>query len=356
MQVCLFLRAREAVAVAFALAMVVPGGAAAATPLRFRVDWTVTPGQLAPLIPEVPEYAPHLYRHYGKSYVVQPLKLAGGGATLTALAVGDTDVSTLNPQALVLGITNAKLDLRVIGQQISTEVPGYAQSYFWVRAARIKTIDDLKGKVVGVNALGSAPDAAAEMVLAWHHLKAPQDYQIVEVPFPSQLAALTSGEIDTAILIPPFNLAAQADPTLKPIFSIGDAFGPIETSMWVAKADFVRQNRAALVDFLEDNIRMRRWMFAPKTRADAIRALSDVTNIPVARYASWVYSHKDYYYDPHAMVDVKRLQKNVDDLKRAGLIPAAIDVASYVDMSLAKEAAARVARRDGYAPESGTNP
>ena len=82
----------------------------------------------------------------------------------------------------------------------------------------------------------------------------------------------------------------------------------------------------------------------PKTRPDAIRLLSDVSKVPVERYADWVYSDKDYYYDPKAMVDVRRLQKNVDDMKRAGIVPAAIDVAPYVDQSLAEEAAARIAR------------
>jgi len=87
---------------------------------------------------------------------------------------------------------------------------------------------------------------------------------------------------------------------------------------------------------------MRRWMLDPKTRPDAIRLLSDVSKVPVERYADWVYSDKDYYYDPKAMVDVGRLQKNIDDMKRAGIVPAAIDVAPYVDQSLAEDAAALV--------------
>ena len=50
--------------------------------------------------------------------------------------------------------------------------------------------------------------------------------------------------------------------------------------MFITHAPFVTKNRAALVDFLEDNIRMRRWMFDPKTRMDAITQLSDTTKIP----------------------------------------------------------------------------
>lgn len=313
-----------------------------ADPVTIRADWNVIPGQFAPLIPTVPDYAPGIYRHYGKSYVVEPVKLKGGGATLTALAVGETDLSTLSPQALVLGTVNAKLNLRVIGEQISTEVSGYLQTYFWVEKDKVKTIDDLKGKVIGVSALGSNVDSAAQMVMRAHGYIAPRDYQIIEISFPSQFPALEAGKIDAAVLVPPFNLRAEKDPSVKPIFSIGDAFGPVETLMWIAKADFVAKNRAALVDFLEDNIRMRRWMFDPKTRMDAVKQLANTSKIPIEQFADWVYTKNDYYYDPNAMVDVARLQKNVDDMKVAGIVPEAIKVAPLVDLSLAKEAAARV--------------
>src|SRR5882672_4080280 len=102
---------RVAVAMGAALMAFLAVGAAGADPLKIRADWNITPGQFAPLIPSVPQYAPDVYRHYGKSYIVEPLKMQGGGATLTALAVGETDLSTLSPQALVLGVTNAKLEL-----------------------------------------------------------------------------------------------------------------------------------------------------------------------------------------------------------------------------------------------------
>jgi len=328
-----------------AAAMLMAGFAAAAAladPVKIRADWSIIPGQFAPLIPTLPQYAPEVYRHYGKSYVVEPLKTQGGGASLTALAVGEIDLATLSPQALVLGVINAKLDLRVIGQQISTEVPGYLHTYFWVHANEIKTIDDLKGKVIGVSVRGSNVFSAAEMVLARHGFTEPRDYQIVEVSFPAQFPSLEARKIDAAVLVPPFHLRAEGNPEYKPIFGVGDAFGPVETLMWMAKADFVAGNRAALVDFLEDNMRMRRWMSDPKTRMDAVKQLSDTTKIPVEALAAWVYTKGDYYYDPHAMVDSERLQKNVDDMKTAGIVPTAIDVAPHVDMSLAREAAARL--------------
>ena len=137
---------------------------------------------------------------------------------------------------------------------------------------------------------------------------------------------------------------AAADPALKPMFSVGDAFGPVETLMWVAKTDFIKTHREALVDFLADNIRMRRWMLDPKTRMDAVRQLADVSKIPMDRLEGWAYTNKDYFYPPNAGIDVQRLQKNVNDMAQVGVIPKAIDVTPYVDMSLVKDAEAKVAK------------
>jgi sulfonate transport system substrate-binding protein len=314
---------------------------ARAEPVKIRVDWSTIPGQFAPLIPTVPKYGPTVYRHYGQSYVVEPIKLQGGGATLTALAADQIDVATLSPQALVLGVVEAKLDMRVIGLQISTEVPGYLLTHFWVRGSEIKKVGDLKGKVVAVNARGANIDSATHIVLRKFGLEEPRDYQIVEIRFPAMIAALESKRVDAAPMVPPFDRMAARNPEFKQLFSVGDAFGPVETLMFMAKAEYVAKYRAALVDFLEDNIRMRRWMFDPKTRIDAVRQLSDTTKIPVADYVDWVYTTGDYYYHPQALVDVQRLQHNVNVLKEASVIPNAIDIGPYVDLSLVKEAAER---------------
>lgn len=337
------MRARNLVAAALGgLVLGLSAQIAAADPVKLRVDWSVLPAQFAPLIPSVPQYGPDVYRNYGKTYVVEPVKLTGGGATLTALATGGTDISTFSPQTLVDAAVNARLDVRAIGEQISTEVPGYAQTYYWVDKEQVKTFDDLKGKVFAVNALGSNVDAAARMVMARHGFTPPRDFSEVEVAFPAQLAALKAGKINVAVLVPPFDQPAATDPALKPIFSVGDAFGPVETLMFVAKADFIAKNRAAIVDFLADNIRMRRWMLDPKTRMDAVRQLADVSKIPIDRLSGWSYTNKDYYYPPDAMIDVARLQHNVDDMAKVGVVPKAIDVKPYVDLSMAQDAAAQV--------------
>jgi len=308
-----------------------------AEPLKLRIHWATIPGHWAPMNAKI---GAEVQPHYGKSYVVEPSFIAGSGPALQALAAGELDLAGLSPQVIAAGVNEAKLDLRSIGQQLSTDVPGFAGSGFWVRKAEITKIEDLKGKTIGVNARGSTIDAAARTMLAKHGMEDGKDYQIVEIRFPAQLPALQSKKIDLAILLRPFDDMASKDSGLKELFSMGDAIGPTETVTWVGKADFIAKNRAALVDFLEDNIRLRRWA-AGAGHDKAVKALAELVKKTPEEMA-YAFTKGDNYYDPDAKVNAARMQKNIDDLVRIKLVNAPIDTKKVVDNSLAEEAAKRV--------------
>jgi NitT/TauT family transport system substrate-binding protein len=329
--------------VAFAAAAAVSSAfAAAAEPLKIRADWVASPEKSAAILPVVARLDPAVLRHYGKSYTIEPSQMAGGGVILTAMAGGETDLSGYTPQMLVLATVQAKMDVRIIGQQLSDGVSGYARTFWWVRAAEVRSIADLKGKTIAINARGANPDAALRMTMNRNGMADGKDYQIVELRFPAMLPALIEKRVDAAVLIPPFYLPAEKNSALKPLFAVDDVFGPNETISLAVRADYLEKNRAALVDVLEDTMRVRRWITDPKTRPDALKIVAEATKQPVAALDAWVYTAKDYYVDPHAMVNVERLQQNVNDMHRLGIAPATIDVKPHVDMSLAREAAGRL--------------
>lgn len=314
----------------------------AAQPLTIKMSWTVLPANLMPLMPMVPK---DVYRHWGKSYALAPEHMRGSGAALTALAANEIHLSTSSPQSLVNAVTRAKIDLVAIGQELTTDLPGWASSgTFWVRAGEINRVEDLKGKTVGINSHGSSIDGVIRAMLNKHGLNAETDCHVIEIPLPTQLAALQSKRIDMAFILLPFNYRAEKDPGLKLLFTMGEVVGPSETVIYTAKREFLEKNRAVVVDFLEDVLRFRRWLYDPKTRMHGIEILSQFTKIPVAEYEDWTFTHKDNYRDPNALIDVSRLQKNVDDLKAFGVEPETIDVKPHVDLSYAKEAAARLAK------------
>ena len=77
-----------------------------------------------------------------------------------------------------------------------------------------------------------------------------------------------------------------------------------------------RGTSLSLVDFLEDNIRMRRWIFDPATRMDAIKQVSDIAKIPVQQYSDWIYLGSADKVDPR----VESLGKTFEAVTRTAVV------------------------------------
>ncbi|MFT5489469.1 MAG: sulfonate transport system substrate-binding protein [Paracoccaceae bacterium] len=323
---------------AAAVAAVTVSLTAGAEPVKIRIQWSVAPAHITPLIPLAPK---GIYKNYGKSYVVEPVRMRGSGPALQGIAAGEIDLGGMSIQALVRGVKRAKLDLKVIGQVMSGGVDGYGSSEFYARDGEITKLEDLKGKIIAVNALGSSIDAAVQAQFGRLGWKVGRDYQVVEVRFSAMLPALQSKRVDLAPLLTPFNLIAKKKGGVKYMFNMRDALGATETLQWIGRADWVKKNRAALVDFMADHIRFRTWLYDPKSREEVLATLSKVTKRPAKNYASWAFTKTDNYREPNALVNVARMQKNVDDLVRLGVLKESIAVKNYIDLSIAQEAAAR---------------
>ncbi len=306
------------------------GGRASAEPLKLRIQWPSAPGNTTVFMPHAPK---GLLKHYGKSYIVEPIFMRGSTPAMQALAAGGLEIATFTPSALAIAVTQAKLDVHAFAQMLTTGYPGYAAPGFWVHKDEIKSAADVKGKIVAVNAHGSAIDAGQKLYFKRHGLIVGRDYQTVEVRIPAMLAALQSHRVAVAFLLRPFDLRAAKDPNLTRLFKMSDALGSDETGMWVGKADWIAAHRAALVDLVEDNIRLRRWLADPKSRPEAMAMVAKVMKQPVKNISGWAFTKRDTsHQDPDAKIDVKRLQRNVDDLIEAGLLTEKVDAAKYVEL------------------------
>jgi NitT/TauT family transport system substrate-binding protein len=326
-------------AIASACALVLLGPvqpAAAADPVKIKVSWATTPAHLTPLL----FHDKKKLAHNGKSYEVETLFLRGSGEVVTALAADEINVGSVNYQTLNNLVNKAQLDIRVIADVFQGR-KGRNSGEFFVDPKRIKTIADLKGKRVAVNARGSGVDAAARARLGQEGLKDGTDYTIVEVRFSAMLAALEAGRIDMAFLNQPFSGEAEKK-GYKKMFDLVEVMGEQQTVMWVAKDAWLKANKAAVIDFLEDAIRQRQWFENPANRKEAIAILAAVTRQKPSEYEEWVFTDKDYYHDLWLRPDVKLLQKNVNDLVPAGLAEKSIDVGPHVDLSYLEAAIARV--------------
>jgi NitT/TauT family transport system substrate-binding protein len=308
--------------------------------LKIRIGWVVVPASLGPLVLEKKE----LLTHFGRSYVAEATRFEGTPPVITALAAGELDIGPLAFSSFGLAIQNARMDdLRVICDEIQDGVPGHGTNEFMVRNdGPIKTVADLKGKVLATNAMGSAVDIAMRAMLRRSGLEANRDYTVVEAPFPAMRAMLAEKKADLISAVPPFSLDADLRAIAHTLFTQHDAFGVTQLTMWTARESFIQKNRAALVDFLEDTVRAIRWYIDPKNHDEAVAIVARLNKAPPARM-DWAFTSRDQYRDPNGTPNLGALQNNLKQQKEVGFLKDDLDVKKYSDLSMVEEAAKRLA-------------
>jgi NitT/TauT family transport system substrate-binding protein len=262
---------------------------------------------------------------------------------ITALASGELDVGPLAFSSFALAIQNAHMDdLRVISDEIQDGVPNHGTNEFMVlKDGPIKSVTDLKGKVLATNALGSAVDIAMRAMLRRSKLEANKDYTIVEAPFPAMRAMLTEKKVVLISAVPPFSLDPDLRAVSNTLFTQKDAFGITQLTMWTARTGFIEANRPALVDFLQDVVGAIRWYTDPKNHEEAVAIVARLNKAPPGRM-EWAFGPKDQYRDPNGMPNLAALQNNLKQQKDVGLLNDTIDVKKYSDVSMVEEAAKRL--------------
>ena len=85
------------IAVLLAAAIATFAGAAAAEPVKLRIQHTgAVPGMFGNLLEGITDH----YRHYGKSYVIESIVIRGSGAAMTALAAREVEIAAISYEGL----------------------------------------------------------------------------------------------------------------------------------------------------------------------------------------------------------------------------------------------------------------
>lgn len=310
-----------------------------AEPVKIRMAWVAPISGLASILLEKKDLA----RHLGKSYVLEPVRFAGTPPMITAIANNELEIAELTFPTLAIAVLNAGLDdLRVISDEFQDGVPGYyTNEYFVLKESPIQKVGDLKGKVVASNAAGSAVDIAMRAMLKKNELEDKRDYTVLEVPFPAMRAMLAEKKVDLISGVIPFSLDPEMKKIARPLFTGKDALGPTQFAMLVVRKSFIDKNRAALIDAMEDFLRITRWYQDPANHKEAVQIISRAVKLPPERI-EWVFTRTDYYRDSNLMPNLEALQNNIDTTHALGFVRSSFDVKKYADLSIVEEAAKRL--------------
>jgi len=318
-----------AAALAAAVALASP---ASADPWHIRVGWVTTPTHMQPIIDALQKRHPEIFHHFGASYVAEGVRFQGTTPQIQALAINELEIAAFGPEALALAVGNARLDVRMIADVFQDGVPGYASvTYVVPKDSPVRKVEDLKGKNIATNAIGSFGDSAMRIVMRLHGLE-DRDFTSVETNFSNMPAMLDDGKVDLINLVPQYRYMLNQG-KYRTLFTAADGEGRIQAVLWAMRVEEIAQHRAALVDFLEDHIRAVQWLTSPAHHQEAVTIAAEVTKAK-PETLEYIYSKDDAFHATDGRPDLQATQHAIDVEMKYGIIKQGLTVApKYVDLT-----------------------
>jgi sulfonate transport system substrate-binding protein len=311
--------------------------AASVPNIRYATGGGIGPNEMETII-YLDYVKQNVLKNYGKSYTLDMTFTRGTPEAAALLAAGQADVATLSGPAFATIIAKDAVPngLTIISDNYQDGHPGNATNSFMVlKDSPIKTVADIKGKKIGINAFASAVDLALRVALKKSGIDPRRDVEIVEIAFPNIASAIREKRIDCGVLVIPFLAIESPKGDLRPVFTGGDAFGgPSSVIFQVTTNAFLKDHPDAVKAFLADYVDGLAWFYDPANREKAIQLVSDFTKSSKDVLNSYFATGRDYYRDPDACVSSQSIQKPLDAMFEEKLIDRRIDVTKYLNVSL----------------------
>lgn len=274
--------------------------------------------------------------HFEKQGVKLDIPMTGSsGAAVQALIGGSLHMTTTSPGAAFLAQDKAPDMKQIIGIYESSP-------YTLVASPEVKSIDGLRGKVLGGTGVKTGADTESLRVMLHHHgFQDPRDYTIAAVGSVRERSqALLNKTIFGVAQLEPYTsilkeqgmveLARAADyPNLK----------LIEMVVVVAMKPWYTANQDTVVKFLHGWAEATDWLTDPKHKAEAIKILAERMKLDekYAAQAYRVFVEEVKGFAPKGRLNLEAVRQAATNQKIiGGSAPA--DVAKYVDTSVWEKA------------------
>ena len=155
-------------------------------------------------------------------------------------------------------------------------------------------------------------------------------------------AMLSEKKVDMIPAVVPFSYDPELRKIGRTLFIQRDAIGVTDMIVWTARKPFIDKNRAAMVDFMEDTLRITRWFLDPANQKEVMEIAGRVTKQPPERF-DWLFTKRDAYHDPNMLPGSRGAAEERRHDARPRLRPErALDIKKHTDLSIVEEAAKRL--------------
>ncbi len=209
----------------------------------------------------------------------------------------------------------------------------------------IKKVEDLKGHVIASLTYGSAVDVAIRAMLRKHGLDDKKDVTFVEASFANMGTMLLQKKADLISSTEPWYDDPELQKNATTLFTQREATGTTQLLVWASRTPYIEAHRAAMVDFTSRiSLRFEQWALDPANHKEFVAMVAKAMKVAPETLDFYIYTDKDLYKDPHGLPNMEALQSNIDLLHTLGFFPSSFKVADYTDLSLIKEADARLSK------------
>lgn len=176
---------------------------------------------------------------------VRPVTLSSSGAIMMALMMsGQTDLVISGATAILRGIARGAPVVIVSGQHSR-------MNYALIGAGTTKSINDLKGKAIGITGFGGMGEFAVVESLKRHGLVKDLDFSVLNIEggAAARVAALKAGKVHAVPVTPGQRVQAEKD-GFNILMDVRDTLTEVPSNVVTATSEFTKANPDRLIRFL----------------------------------------------------------------------------------------------------------
>jgi ABC-type nitrate/sulfonate/bicarbonate transport system substrate-binding protein len=173
-----------------------------------------------------------------------------------------------------LAVDNAVAMVELAHQDVIIVMGGEGSQNELIAQPEIKSIKDLRGKTLIVDAPNTAYALQMKKILLLSGLQAGRDYELKPLgATPQRLIAMKEHKENAASMLgPPSSIVAKRE-GLRSLGSVQDLIGPYQAAGYFTQRKWAQQNRDALEKYLAACIEAQRWLVAPTNKQQVIELM-----------------------------------------------------------------------------------
>jgi len=241
-----------------------PGASAAAKATCASKKVTIAVPVTPPNVVHLTPYVADAFGYFrDENLTAELIRFEGGVGSLRASASGAIDLAGTSSEPVIDGIANGA-DVKIVYSYAPNVDVSFAVG------PKIKTMADLKGKVMGVQEPGGFADVMTRIILRKAGID-PKEVTFLQTTTAGRVQALATGNADTAVLhIDQVKTAQKANPQIAVLANMWEVLTDYQYAVYVAPTQTLKDDPTTTECIVRALMRANRAMYDPANRTKIV--------------------------------------------------------------------------------------